>query len=60
VQMKWKTPGKRFSDADLTSDYTMQLEFGKRQGRKIAARVYLAMQDPAKSFVVGTFWCEIE
>lgn len=59
VMMTWKVPGKTFGDTDLSSKYTMRLQFGKAKGNRIPGHVFIAMQDREKSWVSGTFQASI-
>ena len=60
VWMTWKAPGKHFGETDMTSKYTMRLQFGKAKGNRIPGYVSIAMQDREKSWVSGTFTAVIE
>ena len=55
VQMSWKPPKETLPKTDITSKYTLRLQFGQKQGNKLPGRIYLCMQDKEKSFVAGTF-----
>jgi hypothetical protein len=41
-------------------DYTMRLEFGKRENGTLPGKIFLALPDKAQSFVNGTFIAEIK
>lgn len=48
-------PSGKKAQLESPRKYTLRLEFGKTQGKKIPGRIYLAAQDKARSWVRGTF-----
>jgi hypothetical protein len=56
LHMSYKVPGKSLPETEMFMDKTsLRLEFGKTAGVKLPGRLYLCVQDPAKSWVAGTF-----
>jgi len=56
VHMSYTVPGKSLPETEMFMDKaTLRLEFGRSSGGKLPGRIYLCVQDKAKSFVAGTF-----
>jgi len=58
VSMREQKPGDLSQGARLSSGielpFTGRVEFGKRRGDKITARLYLCFEDKSKSCLAGT------
>lgn len=56
VHMSYKVPGNSLPATEMFMDKaTLRLEFGRSIGGKLPGRVYLCVQDAARSYVAGTF-----
>jgi len=60
VTKRWKDKGKEFGDSDMFfNGYAVHLEFGRKKANTLPGRLYLALPDPERSFVAGTFDAEV-
>jgi hypothetical protein len=55
VHMSYKTAGQSLPKTDMSSQYSMRLQFGRRRGSAIPGQVYLTVHDKARSYVAGNF-----
>jgi hypothetical protein len=61
IHISWQEKGKELPEhKSFMSDYTMYLEFGKEQNKKLAGKIYLNLPDDPKSFIEGTFDADIK
>jgi hypothetical protein len=61
IHMQRRAPGEKLPKGQaFINDYAMKLEFGKAQGDRVPARIYLCLPDEGKSFVAGTFTLELK
>ena len=61
IHMKWKQKGQNAPKTEIfMKDYTMRLEFGKREKGTIPGKISLSLPDKAQSYVRGTFFAEIK
>lgn len=60
VWMGWREGATRASaQRTFVDDYAMRLEFGELRDGKLSGRVYLCVPDAKKSYIRGTFECEV-
>ena len=61
IHMKYKQKGQNTPKTDIfMKDYTMRLEFGKKENGTLPGKIFLALPDKDQSFVNGTFFAEIK
>ena len=61
IHMKYKQKDQNTPKTDIfMKDYTMRLEFGKKENGTLPGKIFLALPDKDQSFVNGTFFAEIK
>jgi hypothetical protein len=61
IHLSYKVEGKQLPKTDMLMEgYTMQLEFGRAQGKKLPGKIRLVLPADKKSHVAGTFVAEIK
>ena len=60
VTLQWRNEQDKTSRQNITNGYALKLSFGQAVGGQIPGKLYLALPDPAKSFVAGNFDAEIK
>ena len=61
IHMKYKQKDQNTPKTEIfMKDYTMRLEFGKREKGSLPGKIFLALPDKNQSFVNGTFFAEIK
>jgi tetratricopeptide (TPR) repeat protein len=61
IHMKYKQKDQNTPKTEIfMKDYTMRLEFGKKEKGSLPGKIFLALPDKDQSFVNGTFFAEIK
>lgn len=61
IHMKYKQKDQNTPKTDIfMKNYTMRLEFGKKENGTLPGKIFLALPDKDQSFVNGTFHAEIK
>jgi len=61
IHMKYKQKDQNTPKTDIfMKNYTMRLEFGKKENGTLPGKIFLALPDKDQSFVNGTFFAEIK
>ena len=61
IHMKWKQKGQNTPKTEIfMKDYTMRLQFGKREDNVLPGKISLSLPDKEQSFVSGSFFAEIK
>jgi tetratricopeptide (TPR) repeat protein len=61
IHMKYKQKDQNTPKTEIfMKDYTMRLEFGKREKGSLPGKIFLSLPDKNQSFVNGTFFAEIK
>ncbi len=61
IHMKWKQKGQNPPKTEIfMKDYTMRLQFGKRNDNVLPGKISLSLPDKDQSFVNGSFFAEIK
>ena len=61
IHMKWKQKDQNTPKTEIfMKDYTMRLEFGKRENETLPGKISLSLPDKDQSYVNGTFFAEIK
>lgn len=60
VRIHWQENGQKARrQRDFTDKYTLKLELGREQDRKLPGKIHLTLPDEDKSEVAGTFTAEV-
>lgn len=60
VRIRWLESGQKAPrQRDFSEKYTLQLELGKEQDRKVPGKIQLALPDEDKSQITGTFTADV-
>ncbi|HWQ93762.1 MAG TPA: hypothetical protein VN673_19020, partial [Clostridia bacterium] len=59
VTLRWKDDQQHPVTRVFTNGYALHLAFGQANNARLPGRIYLALPDPEKSVVAGTFEAEI-
>jgi hypothetical protein len=60
VRIRWQESGQKAPrQRDFTEKYTLQLELGREQDRKVPGKIQLMLPDEDKSQIAGTFTAEV-
>lgn len=60
VRIRWQENGQKAPrQRDFSDKYTLQLEFGREQDRKVPGKIYLILPDEDKSQIAGTFTADV-
>ncbi len=61
IHMRWLAKNKSLPKSMVfTNEYVLQLEFGAIVGNKIRGKIYLALPDYLKSYVIGQFEADVK
>lgn len=60
IRIRWQENGQKAPrQRDFTAKYTLRLEFGTEQDRKLPGKIYVVLPDEDKSRFAGTFTADV-